>query len=77
MSERVLFVDLENVKNVDLSHIPSDARVMIFYGITQKSSQRNWSCRLSHSRRVYAGSRSLARDRMRVTFTLRSILARS
>lgn len=37
MSERVLFVDLENVKNVDLAGIPPDARVMIFYGITQKN----------------------------------------
>lgn len=36
MSERVLFVDLENVKNVDLGRIPPDARVMLFYGITQK-----------------------------------------
>ena len=36
MTERVLFVDLENVQRVDLSHVPADARVMIFYGITQK-----------------------------------------
>lgn len=36
MSERVLFVDLENVKNVDLGRVPSDARVMLFYGIGQK-----------------------------------------
>jgi hypothetical protein len=32
----VLFVDLENVKKVDLSLVPGDARVMIFYGLTQK-----------------------------------------
>jgi hypothetical protein len=36
MTERVLFVDLENVQKVDLSLVPDDARVMIFYGITQK-----------------------------------------
>lgn len=36
MNKRVLFVDLENVQKVDLSLVPHDARVMIFYGITQK-----------------------------------------
>jgi len=36
MTERVLLVDLENVQKVDLSCVPADARVMIFYGITQK-----------------------------------------
>ena len=36
MTERVLFVDLENVQKVDLSMVPVDARVMIFYGITQR-----------------------------------------
>jgi hypothetical protein len=36
MTERILFVDLENVPKVDLSLVPDDARVMIFYGITQK-----------------------------------------
>lgn len=36
MIERVLFVDLENVKKLDLSRIPADVRVMIFYGVTQK-----------------------------------------
>ena len=36
MTERVLFVDLENVQKVDLSLVPIDARVMIFYGVTQK-----------------------------------------
>jgi len=36
MPERILFVDLENVQKVDLSSIPAGARVMIFYGITQK-----------------------------------------
>ena len=36
MTDRVLFVDLENVQRVDLSLVPADARVMIFYGITQK-----------------------------------------
>src|SRR5882762_9010097 len=36
MTERVLFVDLENVQKVALSMVPVDARVMIFYGITQK-----------------------------------------
>jgi len=37
MSERVLFVDLENVQKIDLSQVPADARVMIFYGVTQKT----------------------------------------
>jgi hypothetical protein len=36
MNERVLFVDLENVQKVDLKQVPVSARVMIFYGITQK-----------------------------------------
>jgi hypothetical protein len=36
MTSRVLFVDLENVQKIDLSSIPADTRVMIFYGITQK-----------------------------------------
>ncbi len=36
MNNQVLFVDLENVQKVDLKHVPADARVMIFYGITQK-----------------------------------------
>jgi hypothetical protein len=36
MTERVLFVDLENVQKIDLSQVPADARVMIFYGVTQK-----------------------------------------
>ncbi|HWX68938.1 MAG TPA: PIN domain-containing protein, partial [Steroidobacteraceae bacterium] len=29
-------VDLENVQKVDLSQVPGDARVTIFYGVTQK-----------------------------------------
>lgn len=36
MTDKVLFVDLENVQKVDLTLIPVDARIMIFYGITQK-----------------------------------------
>lgn len=36
MTVRVLFVDLENVQKLDLSKIPGDARVMVFYGVTQK-----------------------------------------
>ena len=36
-NERVLFVDLENVQKLDLAAVPADARVMIFYGLTQKS----------------------------------------
>ncbi len=36
MSTRMLFVDLENVQKVDLSKVPEDAGVMIFYGVTQK-----------------------------------------
>lgn len=36
MTDRVLFVDLENVQKFDLSLVPDDARVFIFYGITQK-----------------------------------------
>lgn len=37
MADRVLFVDLENVQKVDLSAVPADTRVMIFYGVTQKT----------------------------------------
>jgi PIN domain len=36
MIERLLLVDLENVQTVDLSRVPADVRVMVFYGITQK-----------------------------------------
>ena len=36
MTERVLFVDLENVQTMDLARVPSDVRVMVFYGVTQK-----------------------------------------
>ena len=36
MTERVLLVDLENVQKIDLAQVPGDARVMIFYGVTQK-----------------------------------------
>lgn len=34
--EQVLFVDLENVQKLDLATVPTNAQVMIFYGITQK-----------------------------------------
>lgn len=36
MTNRVLLIDLENVQKVDLSLVPSEARVLVFYGITQK-----------------------------------------
>ena len=36
MSERLLLVDLENVQTMDLSHVPTDVRVWVFYGVTQK-----------------------------------------
>jgi hypothetical protein len=36
MADRVLLIDLENVQKVDLSLVPSEARVLVFYGITQK-----------------------------------------
>jgi hypothetical protein len=39
MTERVLFVDLENVQKINLARVPADARVMIFYGVTQKKIQ--------------------------------------
>lgn len=32
----VLFVDLENVQKLELSRVPNSARVMVFYGTTQK-----------------------------------------
>jgi PIN domain len=35
--EQVLFVDLENVQKLDLAAVPASARVMIFYGITQRN----------------------------------------
>lgn len=36
MPERILLVDLENVQTIDLSRVPPNARVKIFYGTTQK-----------------------------------------
>lgn len=35
-TQQVLFVDLENVQKLDLATVPTNAQVMIFYGITQK-----------------------------------------
>lgn len=46
-TERVLLVDLENVQKIDLSAVPADAEVMIFYGVTQKKLPEGWWCRLS------------------------------
>lgn len=37
MAERVLFVDLENVQNIDLTRVQPDCRVMLFYGENQKN----------------------------------------
>ena len=36
MTDRVLFIDLENVQKLDLSLVPSNMRVLVFYGVTQK-----------------------------------------
>jgi len=36
MSDRVLLIDLENVQKVDLSVVPNEVRVLVFYGVTQK-----------------------------------------
>jgi hypothetical protein len=36
MPKRILLVDLENVPTIDLSRMPPDARIKIFYGMTQK-----------------------------------------
>lgn len=36
MADRVLLIDLENVQKFDLSTLPSDVRVLVFYGATQK-----------------------------------------
>lgn len=36
MADRVLLIDLENVQKIDLSAVPSDVRVLVFYGATQK-----------------------------------------
>lgn len=36
MADRVLLIDLENVQKFDLSELPNDVRVLVFYGATQK-----------------------------------------
>lgn len=36
MADRVLLIDLENVQKFDLSALPNDVRVLVFYGATQK-----------------------------------------
>jgi hypothetical protein len=36
MTNQVLLIDLENVQKVDLSLVPGEARVLVFYGVTQK-----------------------------------------
>ncbi len=36
MTERVLFVDLENVQKIELARVRVDTRVMVFFGATQK-----------------------------------------
>ncbi len=33
---KVLLVDLENIQSMDLTQVPHDAHVMVFYGINQK-----------------------------------------
>jgi hypothetical protein len=39
MTQRVLFVDLENVQKIDVSSLVLvDMRVMVFYGITEARS---------------------------------------
>jgi hypothetical protein len=36
MTDRILFVDLENIQTLNLAHVPVDACVRVFYGILQK-----------------------------------------
>src|SRR6185437_2306904 len=36
MPERIFLVDLENVQTIDLSRVPLNARIKVFYGATQK-----------------------------------------
>jgi len=36
MANPVLLVDLENIQKIDLAAVPADARVRVFYGVTQK-----------------------------------------
>src|SRR5688572_6940241 len=36
MADRVLLIDLENVQKFELSKLPSDVRVLVYYGATQK-----------------------------------------
>jgi PIN domain len=36
MAGRVLFIDFENVQKIDLTEVPADVRVRVFYGVTQK-----------------------------------------
>jgi len=36
MTDPVLLVDLENIQKIDLTAVPADARVRVFYGVTQK-----------------------------------------
>jgi hypothetical protein len=36
MTARILFVDLENIQTLNLTHVPADACVRVFYGILQK-----------------------------------------
>ena len=36
MTDTLLLIDFENAQKVDLAQVPANARVQVFYGITQK-----------------------------------------
>lgn len=36
MTDPILLVDLENIQKINLTAVPGDVRVRVFYGVTQK-----------------------------------------
>lgn len=76
MADRVLFVDLENVQGIDLSQVPADARVMIFYGVGQKKLPEDLVVRAQPLGSRLNGSKSQAKAPMHSISTSRSISAR-
>lgn len=73
MPERILLVDLENMQTIDSSRVPHDARIKIFYGMTQKNFPLNWSRKPSRLGLGWSGSRYRARVRTPSISTSRSI----
>ena len=75
MTQRVLFVDLENVQKIDVSLVPIDVRLMVFYGITQRKLPEELVVQAQPLGSRLKWSRSPVKDPMRSISTSPSTLA--